>query len=120
MTLKPYSVHSGSAGPIEGAGLVFAHSVREARKEGWRCFAWDFLTDYLDTAATLIRDQPWLMSEAIPGKLLIGEAHGVFPKCCSDCGFWGQSQIGEDGLCEACRDYNKMMQNYLRNSIATP
>ena len=103
--LKPYMIYSAGAGPEEGAMLVFAHSVREARKIGWQQGGNDLTSEYIDLAANILRDCPWLYVEADQIKLLNDEPHLVWNiRFCEYCGQWGQSEIGEDGLCEECRD----------------
>jgi hypothetical protein len=102
--LKPYIVYSRSNGSEEGAALVFAHRASIARYIGYGPFN-DFIDGYIDCAARLIRNAPWLFEEADKDKLSKNEAHVIInPKTCCECGFWGQSPIGDDGLCEECRD----------------
>jgi hypothetical protein len=105
MMLKAYMVYSLFLGPQEGAGLVFAHTVREARKIGWQIIGRDFTDQYIDFAATWLRNEPWLFDEADPDKLANGVAHAVFiPNGCNQCGRWGHSRINEFGLCGECED----------------
>lgn len=102
--LKPYMVFSNFSGSAEGALLVFAHSVREARKVGWRCFSGELTDQYIDFGANLIRNSDFLLAEADIPKLIADEPHGVWNiKSCKWCERWGQSAIGDDELCEDCR-----------------
>jgi hypothetical protein len=102
--LNTYMAYSRGAGPEEGAVLVFAHSVQEARTVGWKAFGSDLTDDYLDFAATRIRNSPWLYDEANAIKLANDEPHVIdSPKDCQECEQWGQSPIGIDGLCDECR-----------------
>ena len=103
--LNAYMAFSRNAGSEEGAVLVFAHSVQEARVVGWKLTATELTDEYIDFGAKRIRHSPWLIKEAIQIKLLIDEPHVIDePLCCAECGLWGQSPIGEDGFCEDCRD----------------
>jgi hypothetical protein len=103
--LKTYMGFSRGAGPEEGAILIFAHSVKEARKVGWNMMGCELTDEYIDFAATIIRKSPWLREEANALKLANDEAHVIDdPRSCDECGMWGIYQIGEDGLCEECRD----------------
>jgi hypothetical protein len=107
--LKIYMVYSRGAGSEEGAALVFAHSFQEARKVGWQSFGDLFTDEYIDLTAGLMRNHPWLYDEADKAKLAKDEPHGTIdPKSCNQCERWGQSPIGEDGLCEDCREDNKL------------
>lgn len=98
--LKPYMIFSRYAGPSEGAGLVFAHTSREARKIGWQTFYGMFFDEFIDLGCRWLKDCSWLMAEKksdLP--------HAVDnPKSCKVCECWGQSVIGEDGMCEECRE----------------
>lgn len=103
--LNPYMVYSRGAGCEEGATLVFAHSVQEARVVGWHGAGSDFTDDFLDLAATRLRDVPWLYAEGNQSKHAADIAHEVDnPRSCSRCEKWGHSEIGEDGLCDECRE----------------
>jgi hypothetical protein len=103
--LKTYMVFDRHNGTAEGASLVFAHSVQEARKVGWQALSCDFIGEYIDTAATLLRNMPWLFEEAQGLKYANDEAHVIVsPLSCSSCGYWGVSKIGCDGLCDDCRN----------------
>ena len=103
--LKSYMGYSRGAGSEEGAVLIFAHSVKEARKVGWNKLGSDLTDEYIDFAARLIRKAPWLREEANAIKLANDEAHVIDnPKSCVECEKWGVYPIGEDELCEECRD----------------
>jgi hypothetical protein len=88
--LNAYVVYSRGATAAECAGLVFAHSVQEARKIGWRSIGSDFTDDYLDFAANILRDHPWLFEEADKLKLANDIPHVIVcPKSCEHCEQWG-------------------------------
>jgi hypothetical protein len=111
--LNTYMGYSRGAGPEEGAVLIFAHSVREARRVGWNSFGSELTDEYIDFAATRIRKSPWLNEEADGLKFANDEPHVIDnPDCCMECGQWGQSPIGLDHLCEECRwDYDDINQH---------
>ena len=103
--LYPYGIYSRAASREEGCGLVFAHSVQEAKVIGWRSFGSDFTDDYLDLAAERIWHSAWIYNEADQAKLISEEPHGISnPRSCGHCEMWGQSPIGTDGFCENCRE----------------
>lgn len=103
--LNAYMIYSRAAGPEEGAALVFAHTVREARKIGYPGIGNDLTGDeYIDLAADLIRNSPYLFQEADPDKLARDVPHVIDnPRSCDRCERWGQSAIGEDCLCDICK-----------------
>lgn len=105
-SLKPYMAYSRSAGAIEGAVLIFAHTLREAKKYAWNnSLLREFCDDWIDLGAYLIRDKPWLYDDANQEKLSAGIPHVVDdPRGCEVCETWGGSPIGRDGVCEECRN----------------
>ncbi len=103
MPLKPYIGYSRRDEFEEnGTVLIFAHTVQEARKVGWD----DLITDeWIDFTARLA--EPFMMVEADPKMVEQDKAHVNWnPKVCRECEHYGQSVIGEDGLCDECRDNN--------------
>ncbi len=103
--LTAWMVYSRSAGPHQGAALVFAHNKREARIVGWSVCAMDFTDEFTDFAAGQLPQKPWLFDEADPAKMAGNEPHAIFsPKSCRECGMWGHGPIGDDGICPECRD----------------
>ena len=103
--LRTYMVYSRAGGPQEGAALVFAHNRQEARVMGWwHTGSGDFTDELLDFESRRLKDRPWLYAEADQEKFRQGLPHIILvPKSCKRCRRWGQSPIGEDGLCEECR-----------------
>jgi hypothetical protein len=98
-------VYSRFMGPGEGAGLVFAHTVQEARVVGWKNFCSLFTDDYLDFAAFRLKET-WHIEYADKTKLEIDKAHAIYDHpYCHECGLWGDGgRIGDDGLCNNCRE----------------
>jgi hypothetical protein len=112
--LKTYMVFSNSMGSADGAGLVFAHSHKEARIVGWRYFRMIFLYEYIDTAANLIKKAPWLYESGSKELLEKDIPHGVWDiPVCKQCELWGD-EIGPDELCSDCRIEN--IRNEFDNS----
>lgn len=102
--LRPYMVYSAEAGSENGAELVFAHTVREARKVFWQYMANTLTDEYIDVEATLLRNHDFLYKEADQEKLKNNIPHHVFsPILCKSCEMWGM-EIGEDGICDDCRE----------------
>jgi hypothetical protein len=102
--LNAYMIFSRIGDSENGAALVFAHTAQEARVVGWRGIGSDLTDEYTDLAANRLRNKPWLFDEALAVKFANDEAHVIDdPKFCRTCERWGQSPIGEDGLCEGCR-----------------
>lgn len=103
--LYPYVIYSRSSSKLEGAALIFAHSVQEAKKIGFRSIGVDFTDEYIDLAAERIWHSAWIYSNANQEKLDHDEPHVIDnPPSCAHCEMWGQSPIGDDGFCESCRE----------------
>jgi len=97
--MKAYMVYSRTAGSQEGAALVFAHTVREARIIGWHSCGWEITDEYIDLAARWLRDSPWLMSQKLGDEPHVIDA----PKCCDVCQLWGRRPY-TDRICCDCAD----------------
>ena|SRR5690349_18464993 len=100
-SMRPYMVHGGDS--RDGACLVFAHTVREARRVGfpildnWEC------ADWIDCRAELLRDKQHLFAEADQEKLAAGIAHAIeSPKTCPNCELWGGELNENENGCEFC------------------
>lgn len=102
--LKAYMGYSRSAGPEEGAILIFAHNAREAKLIGWNVLeSIGICEEWIDIGINLIRNEPWLFEEANQEKLSADVSHVIDnPKICKNCEKWGESPIGPDGVCENC------------------
>lgn len=103
MALKPYMGYS--LDPSEGACLIFAHDVKEAKQLAWPIINDWFDNDYIALRVSLIRDEDHLFKEANQEKLKTDTAHVVeAPRGCDCCEKWGVGEVGDDGLCDSCRD----------------
>ena len=100
--LKPYMAFSGLAGSEEGAGLVFAHSSKEAKKIAWRYFWAELFGEYIEVRVRLLKDANHLYKEANVHKMLEGIPHALYPEGCTQCGTWGEELV--DDRCQNCRD----------------
>lgn len=104
--LKAYMGYSRSCEPIEGAVLIFDYSAREARKNHFHGLITDICDgDYLDFACRAIKD------ESILEYAKSDKPHTIeSPPLCRECNLWG-TKIGDDGLCNLCRE---MIQENIR------
>lgn len=87
--------------PQEGATIVFADSVREAKRLGWKA---PFVRDYVDEYVCL----RVVKSEATPFLLALKKNDGPevlsnIP-CCDDCEKWDVHGLDENGFCESCAE----------------
>jgi hypothetical protein len=101
--LKVYMAYDGEVGSSEGACLVFAHTVMEAKQtalpilSNWGC-------EFLDARVKWMKEGDHLFAEANQEKLAQGIPHAIeSPKSCRHCDLWGE-YIYLDGVCENCRD----------------
>jgi len=91
--------------PREGAALIFACSVREAKLLAWSILRSWFQVDYIDISVRLVKDSEYLYAEADQEKLALDMPHVVeSPRTCKDCELWGVSELNEEGYCNDCQD----------------
>lgn len=109
--LKPYMGFSGDD-PGEGACLIFAESVKAARRHAHGILTdwWDS-HEWLDTRVRLLKhDLDYLFSLGVPEKLAAGVPHVVeSPPVCRRCEIWGYppAEVPGDpapGGCQWCVD----------------
>lgn len=96
--LKAYIGFSKTAGPQEGAILIFDHDSREAKKNGWKAntFIHDLCDgEFLDFRVNIIRNE-WIMEQHTQEGPQIIEN----PISCKMCLTWGKEMEGE--LCVDC------------------
>jgi hypothetical protein len=103
--MNAYMGYSRDAGPEEGACLIFAHTVQEARKTGYPIVSGWWSIEFTDMAAKRL-NAPHLFAEADQEKLAAGIPHAIeCPKACNRCEHWGY-KLNNDGVCENCIDDN--------------
>ena len=107
--LKPYMGYGRIGGSCEGAILIFAHNIKEAKRLGWRVIS-EWITDeYTDMAVKLLKNGGILFEQApewSKEKLRAGLPHIVDdPLSCKECGLWGD-ELNEDGYCKDCAPEN--------------
>jgi len=95
--LKPYMAWAGE--PEDGAVLVFARRLRDARRLAYP-FVRDWTgCDYLEVSARWLRGaRSTVWSESRADYPHVIES----PQTCEGCELWGQDLA--DGLCEDCAD----------------
>lgn len=100
--MKAYMAYSRSAGSYEGAILIFANNAKEAKKLARQSSVMSELTDdFLDVTVTWLKNSPYLFKQ-----MPTDDTPCVIdsPQTCSECGMWGMGDIGEDGVCDACKE----------------
>jgi hypothetical protein len=98
--LKPYMVSDDE--PYEGACLVFAHTVREAKKIGWSIVSSWGCDSFIEVRATFMRNSLFLYEQAIQENLEKGIPHVIeSPITCKGCEHWGM-KLNEQGYCDDC------------------
>lgn len=100
--LKIYTGYSFAEGQGEGAVLVFAHNIREAKKLAYPYMNDWFDSDFLDVIVKLLSDCDHLYTQADKEKLDDGIAHVIDnPAVCENCELWGGIP-NVDGTCSIC------------------
>ena len=102
--LKPYMAYSRSSGAIEGAFLVLAPNIRDAKKLAWSVCS-DLVDEFTDLAVRLIRNSTNVLPLADQDKLKANQPHVVDnPVSCFTCGVWGEG-LNDDNTCPYCGEY---------------
>lgn len=95
--MKAYMAYSRTAGQSEAAVLIFANSVKEAKRIGWSSVLYEICdNEYIDIGINQMKDSPWVFAEMKSDKPHVVED----PECCSQCESWGSELI--DGICQSC------------------
>ena len=106
--LKPYMGYSHAGGSREGAVLIFAHNIKEAKKIGWPILHGMFLDEFTDMAVRFIKNGGYLFDQMPKWsqlKLYNGTPHVVdAPPSCKNCNLWGMGEFNEGGYCPDCAD----------------
>jgi hypothetical protein len=105
MALKAYMAYDAELGSRDGAVLVFAHNIREAKRLGHPFVAEWTSGSWIDTRVNIIKNAQFLFNtEANKDKLLSDTPHVVdSPNACESCQLWG-NELNANGLCEDCQD----------------
>ena len=94
--MKKYMGYAGDS--REGACLIFADNIQEAKKLAWPVIKDWFDVDYIDMRVKWIKDSDFLDSEKLSDKPHVVDS----PTVCKSCELWGVSELDENGLCEMC------------------
>ncbi len=105
IVLNIYMGFSRFDGAEQGACLIFAHTVKEARKLAFPILQdWNVCDEWIDCAAYRIRDKDYFYRDADQDNLNSGIAHVIeSPIVCKQCGLWG-TEINEVGICNDCEE----------------
>ena len=111
--LKPYMGYSREFGSCEGAILIFAHDLKEAKRLAYpplTCMG--IVEEYIDMAVDWLKDHSFLFND-VPqwskDNLSKDIPHVVeSPPSCKSCLLWGYEL--ENGLCESCRDEEEFVE----------
>lgn len=116
--MKPYMAYSNELGSAEGAILVFAHNLKEAKRIGYGGLTGIGITDeFTDMRVNLIKNGNFLF-EQVPqwskDKLAKDEPHILdSPPCCKRCELWGY-ELNKDGLCSDCEEISEDLSEALK------
>ena len=97
--MKAYIGASRCMGSEEGAILIFANNIKEAKKLAWNNSLMSDMIDneYTDLEVRWLKTSPWLFKE-----MKSKEPHVIeSPTMCKECQQWGY-ELDENGICEGC------------------
>ena len=105
--LKTYMGYCAKATPQDGACLIFAHNIREAKPIAYHFNRDSFDCEYTCSRVALLKNNPWLfeqVDEWVKEKIAKDEAVGTDdPPTCDLCELWGE-KLDERGICTVCRE----------------
>ena len=102
--MRAYIAYSRGAGPEEGAILVIANTLREAKPLAWGTLDLFDVDEYIDMAVIWMRGDH-IMALADQTKLAAGEPHVIdSPAGCESCELWGYD-VNPDGTCCGCDEW---------------
>ena len=103
--LKAYMGYNRESDPQDGALLVFAHSIKEAREISFGDMSIYFDCEWTDMKFERLKGE-YIFNEANKELLKQDVAHVIDnPTSCKSCQLWGM-EINNDGLCENCASQN--------------
>jgi predicted Zn-ribbon and HTH transcriptional regulator len=115
--LKPYMGYSHAGGSQEGAVLIFAYNIKEAKRLAWPALHGLFVDDFIDMAVKVIKGGDYLfkqMPKWSTEKLTAGLPHVVDnPPICKNCEFWGVGEFNEEGYCPDCAEEIEAYPKYM-------
>lgn len=95
--MKAYMAYSACAGASEGAVLVFAENIKQAKQFAWASYIFDMCDgEYIDLRVRWLKDEPWIFEQMKKEAPHIIES----PKSCERCEIWGLEMVGD--LCVDC------------------
>jgi hypothetical protein len=102
--MKAYMGYSACMGSEEGAILIFANNLKEARRIGfYELLSLGICEDWIDCRVRWIKEADHLFYMADKVKLENGVANIVDdPDVCESCGMWGG--VMRDGVCSYCTE----------------
>ena len=94
--------------PHEGAILIFAHNIREAKRIGWSepSFIQDMTDTYLDFRVRFMKDSQHLFKDGNQEQLKDNIPHiNESPTICKGCELWGEEH-NKEGFCQSCWEFD--------------
>lgn len=100
--LKPYMGFDRNYGSENGACLIFAHSIKEAKPLAFGIVSMWCGIDYIDTGCNLIKGVA-VFQYADQEKLKNNIPHVIeSPPVCKFCNLWSGDGLNENELCPDC------------------
>ena len=101
--MKAYIGFSRFCGSEEGAILIFATTVKEAKKAAFpSLLSLGIVEDWVDVGVRWLRDSEHLFDQVDKWSLTDNKAHVIEdPATCLNCGLWG-GELLDNGKCTFC------------------
>ena len=95
--MKMFMGYDKNIGSSEGACLIFANSIREAKRLAFPVIQFWFDSEWIDIRVRTLADHEYLRSEQKSEFPHVVES----PISCSECGLWITGEI-KNGVCPDC------------------
>lgn len=99
---RAYMAYSGYLTPADGAGLIFAHSIKEAKKLACRKLRGMVFEDWVELRVKWLKGYDHVFALGDKDKISTEESHVIdSPLTCQACELWGWG-IDQEGNCDGC------------------
>lgn len=99
---RAYIAYSGYLTPADGAGLIFAHNVKEAKQLATKKLRGMIFEDWVELRVKWMKGDDHVFALGDLDKISAEVTHVVdSPLCCAGCELWGYP-VNRDGICLGC------------------
>jgi hypothetical protein len=110
--------YSRGGGSEEGAFLIFAHNIKEAKRIAWPALSGTITDEFTDMAVKYLKDSDYLITLEKDWAKKKYEAMQAFvidsPVSCERCELWGVGVLDENGRCDDCAEEIRFDEEFFK------